>query len=332
MVDYIGPSDLISYGVVGDGVTDDTAALQSVFNAFGNVGGTIRQRPGIIELPHGVIFKTSDTLFLKQARIHIIGNHAGIRQVTANKAALKIGPNPYVNHVIGCSVKDLHIQSAGNGIEAESAPQLRLIDNHFKDFSSDGSSVAACAIAIKLSGCVASEIIGNQIDKTTSIAIWVKALNINWVNPAVVAESQRVIIERNRIYRSGSVAILVSEGGGHQVLNNDIEACYSGIDMRSAFHFLIKQNYFEATTGVDIAVQNVTDLVALRTIQGGIVTENECYSTNSIYLYGGEDIRVLNNKNPGANFINTGVLNTKWAHNIDQGSFSNLGTGTVFTL
>lgn len=328
MVNYVTPS---MYGAVGDNSTDDTAALQAMFDAFGQVSTGIRYTPGIVQLAPGTIYKTSDSLNIHQCNIWVDGQGAGIRNTSGN-AAIAINPNNNVNPIVDVSISNLAIQSGGDGIHAMAAPQLKIDNCRFKDMSSDGTTVNGVAgIPITLEGCVSYAITNNQIDKCGSLGIYVKTLNITWTTPNVIAESQSGVIENNRIARTGSIAILCSEGGAHSIIRNDIEACYSGVEIRSCYDYTIEDNYFEANT-LDIATRNLVDLVSSRHILGGRIIGNQCESIYGVYLYGGANQIVAFNRLSGGNVIASGVTGTMWADQVAQGSYSNSGTGTVTSL
>ena len=71
---------LTTYGIVGDGITDDTIALQSAISDL-----------SVLELPSGN-YLVNDTLELNNS-ITILGNSATIIQTNANKATLELNRN-----------------------------------------------------------------------------------------------------------------------------------------------------------------------------------------------------------------------------------------------
>jgi polygalacturonase len=67
------PINVIDYGAVGDGSTDDTASLQAVFNAVPS--------GGCIEFPPNKTFKTTSTLVMPPTTSGVViqGNGSTIR-------------------------------------------------------------------------------------------------------------------------------------------------------------------------------------------------------------------------------------------------------------
>jgi Pectate lyase superfamily protein len=62
------------YGAVGDGVADDTAAIQAAIDAFPNGAGRVY-------LPHGN-YRVSDTITISKNRMHFVGDGAYASQIT----------------------------------------------------------------------------------------------------------------------------------------------------------------------------------------------------------------------------------------------------------
>ncbi len=160
----------------------------------------------------------------------------------------------------------------------------------------------------------------NQI--TISLAATATATGVT-LTFSVLAESQGVTIERNRVFFSGSIGVLVSEGGGMKILNNNIEGCAGGLEVRSCYNFEIRSNYFEGNS-TDIAVRNTADLIAAREVFGGLIVGNTCESTPvGISLVDGDDIHVFHNRISYAAVIASACLRPLWGPQADMsGSFT----------
>ncbi len=100
-----------AYGAVGDGITDDTAAIQAAINYFQPSSGSIA--PGIIWFPRGE-FKTTAPLIINHHGIHLIGSGVGASTLVfvpsasgAGQAVIKIGGS---GEIFFTSVRDLSIR------------------------------------------------------------------------------------------------------------------------------------------------------------------------------------------------------------------------------
>jgi hypothetical protein len=312
--------------------TDDTAALNAMFASVGDVSSTQRTRPAIFWFPPGQVFMTSGPLLVQQNHCHIVGNGAGIRNCHASAAVLVTHADS-VNAPLAVHIDGLWVQSEGNGIQAQSAPMLKVRNCHFKDFLTydGGVSNGIGGIAVYLQGCVSYYIGHNEFDGIGSQAIYVRAYTKTWNNGAgsIITESQGGTVEQNRINHTGSIAVLISEGGGHKVLRNDVENCNNAVQIRSSFDFLVEDNYFE-NNNQDISTDNIVDLVSDRSIQCGRIFNNQCESQTGIAITKGDRIMIFGNRISHDLTINSGATNT-WVgrQSILSGSYTDNGTSTV---
>lgn len=337
-----------NYGAKGDWDadaatgTDDTTALQNMFDAFSNVGVSQRKRPGVVMLRPGAVYRVTSPIKVQQYNIIIWGQEAGIYN-SAGGTALFIDHADSINNVHGVAVYDLWVGSdasgSGHGIHARSAPQLVIEGCTVSSFASDSStgsgSNSVGGKGILLEGCVAATVRGNNVYKTGGIGIHSCSYSKTWSAGAggpVIAESQGNVIEGNRVYYTGSIGILVSEGGGNKVVRNDIESCGGGVEIRSCYDFSVEDNYFEVNTA-DIVVRNLVDLVGARSITGGRIIGNQCESTTGISLESGEDVAVLYNRISGNVSIALAFSRAYWGRQVElSGTLTDLSTTTIYAL
>ena len=132
------------YGAVGDGVTDDTAAIQTAINAAGAVGG------GIVYFPLGT-YLISSALVINVSNIQVegSGSSAAIKTNSTTADVFTVGDG--ITRRDNISVKDISIDSsvtktAGAGIHFNLAGWSRVnnlrISKMFNGIHVEGNSVA----------------------------------------------------------------------------------------------------------------------------------------------------------------------------------------------
>ena len=109
------------FGAVGDGVTDDTAAIQAAIDSLGSSGGTVYMPKGIYKTTAAIIVK--DSVILKGSGKSTWGTTQGtvINNSTASGPILQIG-NAAFNR--GMAVEDLDLVGASKQIDG-----LEILDD-----------------------------------------------------------------------------------------------------------------------------------------------------------------------------------------------------------
>lgn len=92
------------YGAKGDGVTDDTAAIQSAIDNVSNAGG------GVIDIPAGTYLVSSTIIVRHQVKVHGMG----MRLTTIQKKIGTAGPifkidDTYNNYIYGVEIKGMKL-------------------------------------------------------------------------------------------------------------------------------------------------------------------------------------------------------------------------------
>lgn len=117
-------SDIVSvrdFGAVGDGVTDDTAAIQAALNAVASSGG------GVVHLPAGTYLLQSSLSWPKQKYISLTGdgssgqgngvNHPGASQLiyTGSGTAISMVGTAFDVDQVGGELRDFTLKGPGTG-------------------------------------------------------------------------------------------------------------------------------------------------------------------------------------------------------------------------
>lgn len=119
------------FGAVGDGRTDDTAALQRALDAT--------PRAGVLQLPAGGVFLHSDVLHVRRAGITVVGP-GELRATRPDRSSVWVEAD-------GVTVQDLHLTVAGvtHRYDAWEQMRVRLLTVHntvLRRLVIDGSAAA----------------------------------------------------------------------------------------------------------------------------------------------------------------------------------------------
>ena len=142
------------FGAVGDGVTDDTVAIQAAINSFPSGQGTIF-------FPKGIYLVTS-TITVAQDRINLIGQGQWVSQIkfvpTANDICIFIGKGGEgttdAGVIVQCSVKGFSFTST-NTTYKKTALELKDIGECYFDDIAIGSStqwIGNASIGVRVRG------------------------------------------------------------------------------------------------------------------------------------------------------------------------------------
>jgi len=135
--------DVRAYGAKGDGVTDDTAAIQNAIAAIGNNDGTL-----LIPATPAGIYLVSDTLLLDK-RMTVILNATLKLANNTNRDLIQIGggyPYQYITIIGGILDGNKANNTAGNGITNKPGVyihRLRLLDMEIKNFKNSGINLTS---------------------------------------------------------------------------------------------------------------------------------------------------------------------------------------------
>lgn len=293
MRDVISVKD---FGAVGDGSTDDTAAIQAAINSTGSTA----DRQHTVEIPEGT-YKVTSTLSVPEGVALVgagawkskleFGSYTGTEILFVNGGTYDYPPilKDFAIHGNGVAINTAatsgaHIEniwfSSATGIQIPGTADL-VIRNNFFDYGSVGIDVTATteannilisdnhfigmAYGIQFKNVRDLRIIGNAFRGDTATLMHI--LSISASNT-----SKNVLISANTFYMatppSTSVAVkLLGTLTGVQFLNNLIDGSQAeGIlsDSGTLTGIVIADNQFKNTTGNTISISSTADQVAIR--------------------------------------------------------------------
>ena len=223
-----------TFGAVGDGVEDDTAAIQAAIDYVESVGG------GVVFVPQGK-YKHS-TLILKN-KVYLVGTGKGTELINnTNSSSIKIGNA--TNYVFDTRIANLSIvgnkaNANAHGIEYFGYnPAYSLIDTvYLKDVGGHGiyGGHNGHVNNIEVKGCFIQDCVGDGINMQYGLgqinAIWIHHNNIVGCNNGILFFGNNVIVESNSIQLNKKYGVSV----GDNILSTN-KFCYASS---------ISDNYFE---------------------------------------------------------------------------------------
>lgn len=136
------------FGAVGDGVADDTSAIQSAVNSFGSGGVLATANGGTLYFPPGV-YKVSSRILIEQTGLRVLGaGPEATKIVVSNNLAAGLGVFAFDQirsdySQVGVAVENLRINMggfSGHGVLMRKAYDGVTLTNVIVDNVSDGSS------------------------------------------------------------------------------------------------------------------------------------------------------------------------------------------------
>jgi hypothetical protein len=240
-------------GCICNGVADDGATLNAaIYARYNGLATSQRQEYVEIHASAGDVLKFVTPVTVRQNRIRFIGNGAKI--VCTGQYAFDFTQDSSGNinedgGVIGWKITGATLMA----IRGRACAFTRIENNWFT-----GNNAA---IDLQAIGAI---IRGNYIRENTGAGITLQS--------AIVvgggrSESQRCVVEQNRVYINGGIGIFLKDGGGHYLGGNDLEVNTSAeLLVRSSFGNTIVGLYSEPTAGIPIIqIDNASTDVAGRT-------------------------------------------------------------------
>lgn len=212
---------VLDFGAVGDGVTDDTAAIQAAIDSLGAVGG-------VVEVPPGT-YKVSSALNIS-SYVCLRGSGAVASSIITNNST---GNVVYINGVSnspGCTVENLFFNSS----------VTRTAGSYIESHSSNGTFVKNCKMysafnGISITGSVAQsiKIEDCQIDNTINYGINITAFNAASPNTTGIVASyiSRVLITGAANPNNCNAGIRITSVGDLTLYGISTIYCKKGLDI-----------------------------------------------------------------------------------------------------
>jgi parallel beta-helix repeat protein len=231
------------FGAVGDGVTDDTAAIQAALDAVSGSGGVV------VIPPSSSFYKVTNSLYPK-SNTTITGYGAELRNTTASVFVMiwALGAPGVANYLTNISVYGLtvdcngtFIDCTGSGIGGSYCDNLRVIDCTVKKSPCQGIFVGR--------GGRNSWILNNIV-----LDSFGDGIHIGDQNSGEVIENH--IIKNNYVKDTFDGGIGIT-GGAHLVWieDNIIDTAGGpGIDLSGAYQVMCARNYLTAYSQIGIRI------------------------------------------------------------------------------
>jgi hypothetical protein len=234
--DIVSVKDL---GCVCDGIADDGATLNAaIYARYSGLATSQSQEYVEIYASAGDVLKFATPVTVRQNRIRFIGNGAKI--VCTGQYAFDFTQDSSGNinedgGVIGWKITGATLAA----IRGRACAFTRIENNWFTGNNS--------AIDLQAIGAIIRD---NYIRENTGAGITLQSAIV--VGGGRV-ESQRCVVEHNRVYLNGSVGIYLKDGGGHYLGGNDVEVNVAvEVLIRSSFGNYISGLYSEPAAGIPI--------------------------------------------------------------------------------
>ena len=244
-------------GCVCNGIADDGATLNAaIYARYGGLATSQSQEYVEIHASAGDVLKFVTPVTVRQNRIRFIGNGAKI--VCTGQYAFDFTQDGVGNinedgAVIGWKITGATVAA----IRGRACAFTRIEDNWL---FGNAAGIDLNAIGANIRNNYLRENTGNGIVLQSALTV---------ANPNRV-ESQRCVVEQNRIYFHTGIGIYLKDGGGHYLGGNDIEnSTTCELLIRSSFANTVAGLYTEAVGNqAAIQIDNASTDVAGRTSEG----------------------------------------------------------------
>jgi hypothetical protein len=226
-------------GCVCNGIADDGATLNAAIYARYNGLATSQSQEYVeIHASPGDVLKFATPVTVRQNRIRFIGNGAKI--VCTGQYAFDFTQDSSGNSNIDGGVIGWKITGATLAAIRGRACAFTRIENNW--FTGNNAAIDLQAI-----GAIIRD---NYIRENTGVGIFLQSAILVGGGRG---ESQRCVVEHNRVYLNGGIGIFLKDGGGHYLGGNDLEVNTSvELLVRSSFGNYIAGLYSEPAEGIPI--------------------------------------------------------------------------------
>jgi hypothetical protein len=308
-------------GCICNGVADDGATLNAAIYARYNGLATSQSLEYVeIHASPGDVLKFATPVTVRQNRIRFIGNGAKI--VCTGQYAFDFTQDSSGNINEDGGVIGWKITGATLAAIRGRACAFTRIENNWFTGNNEAINIQAVGATIR----------DNYIRENTGAGITL-------LSAVVVgggrSESQRCVVEHNRVYLNGGIGIFLKDGGGHYLGGNDLEVNTSvELLVRSSFGNLISGLYSEPKPGIPvIQIDNASTDVPGRNSESNQIIGG-CFGGGAVWdinISGGNSTVVSGVRFGTGNInISAGVNNTVLLPcNGSTPTVTNSGSGTL---
>lgn len=213
------------YGASGDGVADDTDALQRVFNSG-----------SLVRIPKG-IYKVLGNIVINTDNVTIIGEGATL---------LMNGHNVVVG---GGSAKDLRSNFSISGVElSQGSLQIKCLNN----FSVDNCYIHNATYGLVGSHCYNGDITNSKFTDCEYGVLFDKEI----LAPDETADHNVITVRNCKFYNNTNTAFVIRGGYVGEFSYNAVEGNNKGMVVEGMADFKIMSNYFEYNESDIITLKN----------------------------------------------------------------------------
>jgi hypothetical protein len=288
-------------GCACNGIADDGATLNAaIFARYGGLATSQSQEYVEIYASAGDVLRFATPVTVRQNRIRFVGNGARITcigQYAFDFTQDGVGNINEDGGVIGWKITGATLAA----IRGRACAFTRIENNWFT-----GNNAA---IDLQAVGAIIRD---NYLRGNTGAGI---TLQSAVVVGGTRAESQRCVVEQNRVYLNGGIGLFLKDGGGHFIGGNDLEVNTSvELLVRSSFGNYISGLYCEPRSGIPIIqIDNASTDVPGRTSESNQIIGG-CFGGGAnfdINIAGGNSTVVTGVRFGTGNVnISAGVTNT----------------------
>jgi hypothetical protein len=308
-------------GCICNGIADDGATLNAaIYARYSGLATSQSQEYVEIHASPGDVLKFVTPVTVRQNRIRFIGNGAKI--VCTGQYAFDFTQDSSGNINEDGGVIGWKITGATLAAVRGRACAFTRIENNWFTANNEAINIQAVGATIR----------NNYIRQNTGAGITL-------LSAVVVgggrSESQRCVVEHNRVYLNGGTGIFLKDGGGHYLGGNDLEVNTSvELLVRSSFGNYISGLYSEPAAGIPvIQIDNASTDVPGRTSESNQIIGG-CFGGGAVWdinISGGNSTVVSGVRFGTGNInISAGVSNTVLLPcNGSTPTVTNSGSGTL---
>lgn len=272
------------YGALGNGVANDTAAIQAAINAAGSgvVSGTTSGDGGVVYFPKGSYVVTSKLIVGPHVRLEGAGMFSTVLLGAVSDFVIKIGTDSAVNLAYGCGIERMTIlqsSNIGSGVQVKGTCAFSM-----RDVILEGPGAGSTQIGLYIDGGNVANIFTSLINVDSHYFKTCIRLGSSGssTTTSVTAHGVNVIA----LTGAGHVGILVDAGNGAQsrFYGGNAESCNIGVQIGGFGVYFFGLRLEGNTTNVQLDVAATANtFIACGGLNDGTVTDNSGVTTNRFY-------------------------------------------------